>query len=261
MTSRLTFFDTLDVGLRGAHENVAHAWQLWSPFASGMPQGEDREGHSGGIISTAIGTIQVDVTDLAEGCAEINRAAVAACPLPAAHAAVVATGGVAVAIPAVSGAGKSTLAAALCRAGADYFSDEALVLDADGRAVPYPKPLALSAWSLAAIGLQPAATAGEHGPAGAREFLVAPQALGATAGAATRVGHIVLPSRGTDEVDLVELPRRDGLAAVLAMGFNHYRDPRTFLRHAAQAVRASQVWQLRYDEPREAARVLLDRLG
>lgn len=59
------------------------------------------------------------------------------------HAGVVGWQGRAIVIPGVSWSGKTTLVAALLRAGATYFSDEYAVLDACGRVVPYPQPLAI----------------------------------------------------------------------------------------------------------------------
>jgi hypothetical protein len=86
--------------------------------------------------------------------AEINTTALAEADLYAVHAGAVARGGRVVAMPAVSGTGKSTLTAACLRAGMEYVSDEALCLDWEtGHVVPYPRPIALSPWSAAAIGL------------------------------------------------------------------------------------------------------------
>ncbi len=61
------------------------------------------------------------------------------------HAGVVAWQGCAILIPGRSRAGKSTLVHALLRAGAEYYSDEFALLDADGRVHPYPLPLSLRA--------------------------------------------------------------------------------------------------------------------
>ena len=61
------------------------------------------------------------------------------------HAGVVGWRGGAIVIPGRSRAGKTTLVEALVRAGADYYSDEFAVLDADGRVHPYAIPLAIRA--------------------------------------------------------------------------------------------------------------------
>jgi hypothetical protein len=57
------------------------------------------------------------------------------------HAGVVGWRGRALVLPGTSHAGKTTLVAELVRAGARYYSDEYAILDGDGRAHPYPRPL------------------------------------------------------------------------------------------------------------------------
>lgn len=59
------------------------------------------------------------------------------------HAGVVGVEGRAILLPGRSFAGKTTLVAALVQAGAEYWSDEYAVLDADGLVHPYPKPLSV----------------------------------------------------------------------------------------------------------------------
>jgi hypothetical protein len=59
------------------------------------------------------------------------------------HAGVVGVEGRAIVLPGRSFAGKTTLVAALVQAGAEYWSDEYAVLDADGLVHPYPKPLSV----------------------------------------------------------------------------------------------------------------------
>jgi hypothetical protein len=59
------------------------------------------------------------------------------------HAGAVSYAGAGVVLPGASFSGKTTLVAALVRAGATYYSDEHAVLGADGRLLPYPKPLGL----------------------------------------------------------------------------------------------------------------------
>jgi hypothetical protein len=57
------------------------------------------------------------------------------------HAAAVAVGGRGIVLPGRTRSGKTSLAAALVRAGADYYSDEYAVLGRDGRLRPYARPL------------------------------------------------------------------------------------------------------------------------
>lgn len=59
------------------------------------------------------------------------------------HAGVVGVGERAIVLPGRSFAGKTTLVAALVQAGAEYWSDEYAVLDAEGLVHPYPKPLSM----------------------------------------------------------------------------------------------------------------------
>ena len=66
-----------------------------------------------------------------------------AAPMLFVHAGVVGWQGRAIVIPGRSMTGKSSLAAALVRAGADYYSDEYAVFDRSGFVHPYPKPLSL----------------------------------------------------------------------------------------------------------------------
>jgi len=59
------------------------------------------------------------------------------------HAGVVGVAERAIVLPGRSFAGKTTLVAALVQAGAEYWSDEYAVLDADGLVHPYTKPLSV----------------------------------------------------------------------------------------------------------------------
>jgi hypothetical protein len=59
------------------------------------------------------------------------------------HAGVVGWQGRAIVLPGRSLAGKSTLVRALLRAGADYYSDEYAVLDANGFVHPFPRDLSI----------------------------------------------------------------------------------------------------------------------
>jgi hypothetical protein len=59
------------------------------------------------------------------------------------HAGVAAWHDRGIVVPGRSGAGKTTLVKALIEAGADYYSDEFAILDAEGRAHAYPLPLSI----------------------------------------------------------------------------------------------------------------------
>ncbi|MBA4188773.1 MAG: hypothetical protein C0467_12310 [Planctomycetaceae bacterium] len=56
------------------------------------------------------------------------------------HAGAVGWNGKVILIPGRSYSGKSTLTAALCEAGATYYSDEYALIDVQGRVHPYPRP-------------------------------------------------------------------------------------------------------------------------
>ncbi len=61
--------------------------------------------------------------------------------LTAVHAGVVELGGRALLLPGSTKSGKSSLVAELLRHGAVYFSDEYALIDAQGRAHPYPSSI------------------------------------------------------------------------------------------------------------------------
>ncbi len=249
VTASFSAYGTLPVSVAGDPDLLSDLVRLWAPF-----------------VSDPVGTEPpVPVADLAQASAEVNRTLVARAPFPAVHAGVVAVDAGAIALPAVSGAGKSTLTSALCLQGARYLSDEALVLDDsdDGppQALPYPKPVALSPWSAAAVGLGSSPSlAGDLIEDGSRELLFGPERFGEVA-PAVAVAHLLLPGpvRGTPRLEPVH--RIQGLAALVRLSFNHYVDPRRFLLAAAGVVTGAEVWRLQVGEPQETARLVLDTLG
>lgn len=244
----LRLFGTQAVRLTGPPAAVREMRRLWAPFDA-----EDAGPHPDDL--------RLEVTDAVVASAELNRAAVAVCPYPAVHAGVTAWRGGAIVTPAASGAGKSTLTTALVLAGATYVSDEALVMTDNGAALPYPKPVALSLASLSALGLPPRGPSGAS-PQGEREHLLAAADLGAVVDGVTPVRHVVLGAWDptATEVSLRPAPRRRALAALLELGFNHYRDPAVFLRTAAAVVTGSQTWLLQYGDVRRAAGLMADVL-
>lgn len=89
------------------------------------------------------------------------------------HAGVTAFDGVAIVLPGRSLSGKSTLVHALVRAGATYYSDEFAVLEANGRVLPYARPITLRASPTSAAQLIPPEQLGDVGTDSARVGLVA----------------------------------------------------------------------------------------
>lgn len=195
--------------------------------------------------------------------AELNREAIEAARSFAVHAGVVSHQGQVVAFPGPSGAGKSTLTAACLLAGFDYVSDEALSLDYRSRQVgAYPKPLALSLVSRRLLGLVPVADAVELPQDDEQEELCTAVELGAaTASEPLELAHIVMCERRPGPAELLSLPPAEGMGALLAHSFNHYRRPVDAFALASEAGRTARAWVLRSDDPLEAGRLLWERLG
>ena len=199
---------------------------------------------------------------------ELNRAAVDGFVGFAAHAGVVAAGQEVIAFPAPSGGGKSTLTAACLKAGFAYVSDEALCVDfGTALVLPYAKPLALSAWSRAAVGLAGGfgASAGDAaaGADGDDEAPVLAPELGAGAAAGDlRLAHVVRLVRSVGPPRLHELPRSEVLAQLLGMSFNHYKWPERAFRLVTRLAQGARAWQLDTGgEPLLAAALLRERLA
>lgn len=177
----------------------------------------------------------------------VNQSAIGQLSEFAVHASVVAYGDRIVAFPALSGGGKTTLAAASVLAGAEYISDEALVLDDDGGVIPYPKPMALSSWSCEVLGL----------PGNDGETLVLPDGLGGKTHADTSaLTDLVLAEYGHDSTILEPLARSQAMTSLISLSFNHYKDPERAFRIASEVARRVNVWKLAYDDPLEAARTV-----
>jgi hypothetical protein len=183
----------------------------------------------------------------------VNRAALAAARAYAVHAGVVAARRGAIAFPGASGFGKSTLVAACLRQGLGYVSDEALCIRPDSELVqPYPRPLALDPWSARAVGLQPVAderyvTAGELGA----PTQIEPLAL----------ADCVLIDRRPGAPALEHVPRGEVLAALLRRSFTGWRNPEAAFALVQRLVSGCDCWRLSYDDPAEAARLVVNRLG
>lgn len=190
--------------------------------------------------------------NLAALVAGVNRAVIEDLSKFAVHAGVVQLGETLVAFPASSGQGKTTLTAACLLTGFAYVSDEALVLDDNGVVVPYPKPLAMSTWACEMLDL---ASDGD-------ETLMTGPGLGTTTGpGGATVSDIVLTSYGAQNETLIELPRSEGVAALISHSFNHYKDPERAFRLATSTAARAAVWKLEYDHPLPAAELLMDKLG
>lgn len=186
----------------------------------------------------------------------VNRAGIEQCESFAAHCGVVAHDGRALAFPAQSGGGKSTLVAACLAGGWSYVSDEALVADwTTGALRTYAKPLTLHRWALQRLQLT-------GPPAGRQERAVRPEELGATtAKGLVRLAHVVIPRPAQGPADLVEVDRAVAATTLLRHSFNHYRRPVESVHLVSELARQASTWDLRFDDPVEAALLLRSRFG
>lgn len=183
-------------------------------------------------------------------CAALNRLAIAGYDGFAAHAGVIAAGDVVLAIPGASGAGKTTLVAACVADGWHYGSDEALCLSrATGDIRAYPKPLALSEWSAATVGL----TGGVRSDG---ELLVTAVELGGQqmSGPAQLTDVVQLNRVRGSEPHLGPLHRAESVAALLGMSFNHYQEPADSFALVTRLAQHCRAWRLTYSDPVAAAR-------
>jgi Coenzyme PQQ synthesis protein D (PqqD) len=182
----------------------------------------------------------------------INVSAVALTPTFAMHAAVVGRAGHTVVLPGPSGQGKTTLTAALLQLGWDYVSDEALSLRwSDGSIVPYPRPLALSTWAAAELGVNGA-------PAGQDVVLPARELARVATDVAPPVGVVMLLRDGSEPPRLERLHRAEGVAELLRRGFTHFQRPQRALELLAELVAPADVCVLRHGDPQRAAALLTD---
>lgn len=171
----------------------------------------------------------------------------------AVHAGVVQLSDRIVAFPARSGEGKTTLTAACLISGFSYLSDEALVLDDDGRVVSYPKPLALSPWTCEVLNLAERTDS---------ERLFTADEIGGQVGTGGGpVTDIVLARYGSSTYSMREIPRSNAVAALLEHSFNHYKDPARAFKLATSAAAGARVWKLEYDHPMAAAELLSAQLA
>ena len=163
------------------------------------------------------------------------------------HSAVVSWGNSVLAFPAVSGGGKSTLAAAFTRSGFNYVSDEALILDNDSIVISYPKPISLSPESCELLGLT-------H--TDVERLVMAEDLGGANSVDHGALTHFILTSRDSGHSSLENPPRSQGVATLLSHSFKDYKDPAKAFLTATEAAARAEVWQLTYNDPREAVELI-----
>lgn len=187
--------------------------------------------------------------------ADVTGRAVASFGGFAAHAAVVTGPAGSVALLGESGAGKSTLTAACLRQGLGYCSDEALCLSYDTAAVvPFPKPISL----LATSPMLPVAP----GTRRLGGYFHAAELGGVVDHDPPTVAHVVvLGERVTGAPVLARAGAADGVAALLTMGFNHFRAPAQAVGIATRIVTDAVVWHLRAGDPAPTAALVAELVG
>jgi len=135
---------------------ISYFERLYQPFPDG-----GRTDHQYALVDSSpcelrfdgdrIGEAEVPEALVATLVHDLNRRALDESGHLVVHAGGVEHGGTGVVFPAAMEAGKTTLTAGLVRAGFDYLSDEAVIIDRETLCVhPYPKPLSLDrgAWPL-----------------------------------------------------------------------------------------------------------------
>jgi len=207
-----------------------------SVLAAALPPGAD-------AIAPRAGLARFDDADGIEALESALRTHVAgAAPdLVFVHAGVVAVDGRAIVVPGTTHAGKTTLVAELLRAGATYYSDELAVLTADGRVLPYAKPLAL------------------RGEDGGR-----PRVQAAELGAATGAGpaEVAIVARTWFEAGAAWAPAERSAADGVLMLLAHTGQARDAPERVLDAVRAATEGAVVLEGPRgEAAGVAADLLA
>lgn len=232
--------------------------RLWAPFNSPESSGGPAVSRHPLVVGDQSGgDLLAEPERLRILTAELNRGALERYTGFAAHAGVVAFGSRVIAMPAVSGTGKTTMAAACIAAGATYVSDEALcVRYADGQVEPYPKPLALSRWSAAAVGFD----AGTD--TGAEVLATAGDLGGDAASSALALTDVIRLERAPSGAapDLRPLHRAEAVPLLLSMSFNHYRRSAESFTLVTALAQTCRTWTLSYADPMAAAATLAARL-
>jgi len=172
------------------------------------------------------------------------------------HSGVVVRDGVAIVLPGESGTGKSTLTAACLARGFGYATDEMMALDLDrGSVTGVPRPLTMTSWSAAAVGLLP-------NDAGSGKRAVLPSEFGAmVVSGPLSVGHVVLARRGAPVSALWPATAGEGVTALLAAAFNHFRFGAVAWESVAEFIRSVKVWQFDVADPLSAADELAMLVG
>lgn len=203
------------------------------------------------------------VSTVRDALIRINAQTITKMPYFGVHSAVITSAEGAIAIPGSSGSGKSTATASALLAGLGYVSDEVLALDWCGDellAHSYPRPLSLSPWSMARLGIP------DQGPGryrdGGDEIYFGPSVLtNRIEISPAPVRHVLLLGPYAERTRLYEVGRRDAAAAVLTYAFNAWRRPDDAFRLAHRIAARTTCWVLERGVPIETGVVLRSTFG
>lgn len=230
MTTRLAMDHAFELSGLGRHPEVERLF-------SGLPT----------VAAEPDEIYEVTDSNLAAVVAAITRRAVrSVAPTIVLHAAAVGFGGAAVLLAGRGGAGKSTLCAALTRAGATYFTDEASAVR-ELAVLPYAKPLSLRAHGRALLASFDAAVSSVLAQAGP---FVSPCQLGARVAAGpVPVRAVVLLERSEAEAEeavLEPLHPADVAVELVRDAFNMQDAASSGLRQIAHLTVGLPCYRLRY---------------
>lgn len=230
-----------------------HVVDVLRPLCSDVPMdppSSEVRLHTGSKISTAL--------------TRINAELITRMPYFGVHGAVLGCAEGTIAIPGSSGAGKSTATASALLAGLSYLSDEVIAVDwnfDDGGVVPYPRPLALSAWTRAALGIREQGLERYLDP-DSDELYVSPTVL------TTRIAddgdllrHIVILGDYADRTRLLRVRRGEAAANLLSHAFNAWQHPATAFRLAHRLSSSATCWRLDRNGATDTGLVLRDHFG
>lgn len=219
---------------------VGHGpWRVRSPSSDAVVTSRDE------TLSALSAAVNQTVIDLVDGLAL--------------HAAVLCRDGATVVLAAPSRTGKTTLTAALLDGGWGYVTDECLLVPWSGQAVPAPyhRALALSKWSLDALGWS-----GTASVAGVEEqMVVASSRNGRLSDFPEPVSDVVLLRREGRTPGMFLTHRTAALRGLLARGFNHHERPADALEVLTRLTQNARTWRLDSSAPRDTAALLTKALS
>lgn len=168
------------------------------------------------------------------------------------HAAVLARGDRAVALPGFPGAGKSTLCAAMAYIrGWRLLSDELAILDPEsGQLLPHPRPISVKNDSIEIVRQFPGARLGpvyRDTRKGDVSHLACPQASRTEAQQPARVGWVVFPRFEAGCAPRIEaISRAEAFALIAEQSFNQHRLGATGFETMCAMLDAAQCFEIRY---------------